>query len=612
MKAFHVPVIFTALDKFTSPVQKMSRSIDVFVTNTQRSLARAELSFAKTRMAADSMYQRMGGKYVGMAVAGGIGLAVLAIKKFTSEASKIEDATAFFTPVLGSVEKATTLVKMLNKEAAATPFEFNDLSNVATQILPQMNGDLDKTIKTFRMLGDTAGGNVDKLQRITLGYNKALLKGKVTLESLNIIAEAGVPIFTEMAKSMNLGEGVKGTQKLFQMITDGKVPVEEVTKTFEKMTSKGGMFYQGMIIASKTFTGITSTLSDDVNQTAGAFGTAMLPVLKEYATKLIEITAKIRAWVESNKALIGQKFKDWVDKIVTVVKFLYDHFDEIVLITKIYIDVLVALKTISFLAAAGQTAMAVATFYSSVALGVNNALQKKSLFFTQANVVAKYADLITTKLMTAAVWAWTGVLKAVTAAQWLWNIAMNANPISLIIIGILILIGLVTAMIIYWDKWGAAVSLLLGPLGLVISLIMSFVRNWDMITKAFKEGGVLAGFKAIGKVILDAILMPLQQVMELIGKIPGMDWAAKAAKGIEKFRQELGVNVSTEEAPEQEKKVLNPAQERTDAEISRMETVQKQNVTIDINDKGGNASMRTKGDSGIGLNFNSTHQFGLL
>lgn len=48
---------------------------------------------------------------------------------------------------------------------------------------------------------------------------------------------------------------------------------------------------------------------------------------------------------------------------------------------------------------------------------------------------------------------WTTI---VTKAQWLWNIAMNANPISLIIIGIATLIGVIAYLVSKVDGWGKA------------------------------------------------------------------------------------------------------------------------------------------------------------
>lgn len=48
---------------------------------------------------------------------------------------------------------------------------------------------------------------------------------------------------------------------------------------------------------------------------------------------------------------------------------------------------------------------------------------------------------------------WTTI---VTKAQWLWNIAMSANPIGLIIVGVAALIGIITYLVSKVDGWGKA------------------------------------------------------------------------------------------------------------------------------------------------------------
>lgn len=134
---------------------------------------------------------------------------------------------------------------------------------------------------------------------------------------------------------------------------------------------------------------------------------------------------------------------------------------------------------------------------------------------------------------------WTSIL---TAKQWLLNIALNANPIGLVVLAIAALVGLVTVIIIKYNEWGAALALLTGPLGFIINLIQSFRRNWDSIVEAFQGGGIIGGLKRIGVVILDALLMPIQQLLSLIAKIPGMGKiAGGAADWIQKTRENLNL-----------------------------------------------------------------------
>lgn len=166
----------------------------------------------------------------------------------------------------------------------------------------------------------------------------------------------------------------------------------------------------------------------------------------------------------------------------------------------------------------------------------------------------------------AAWWAITKVIMAVsfaikavstaieilTALQWLWNFAVAMNPIVLIVAAIIAAlvatIILVRQVIKHWDEWGAAVTLFLGPLGMIISLVQSIRNNWHLVTKAFREDGILGAIKAIGKVLLDVILAPLQQILEIAAHLPGKmgDWAASGAASIAKFRESMGIEALPE------------------------------------------------------------------
>jgi hypothetical protein len=79
-----------------------------------------------------------------------------------------------------------------------------------------------------------------------------------------------------------------------------------------------------------------------------------------------------------------------------------------------------------------------------------------------------------------------------------------------------------------------------GPFAVVISVVREFWNEWDKITQAFKNGGIVAGLKQIGATILSALLVPLQGVFELLGKVPGVGKLFKNFAGnIDVFRNQI-------------------------------------------------------------------------
>lgn len=213
-------------------------------------------------------------------------------------------------------------------------------------------------------------------------------------------------------------------------------------------------------------------------------------------------------------------------------------------------------------------------------------------------VAAAFAGVITVLSSVVAVVSkgmalWSIITKGFIIAQTALNIALTANPIGLIIVGIAALIALIVVVIKKYNEWGAALSFLTGPFALIINLVMSFRRNWDLIVAAFKNGGILEGLKMIGATLLDAVLMPLQQIMELIAKFTGADWAKSAVKGMQDIRGALGVNV--EGATEQNNgKVINSNTERSESVKNTIsQKIEKQNVDVNIKTDQKNTTVKT-------------------
>lgn len=241
-----------------------------------------------------------------------------AIWKVSTAFSVIEDAEATFTPLLGGAERAATMVERLNTMAAKTPFEFADLAGATKQLLPSMGGDIDQTIASIQMLGDAAQGNAQKMQSVVRGYNRILIKGKANLEGLNVIAEAGVPIYDQLTKVL----GFKNGEAMFDAVSAGKVSAEDVTKAFKAMTSEGGIFFRGMEIASKTLSGKISTLRDDTTMALAAIGKELSPTLKDVVDELSGVAQNVRGWAKANGALIRVKFREYVQDVRDFLKDL--------------------------------------------------------------------------------------------------------------------------------------------------------------------------------------------------------------------------------------------------------------------------------------------------
>lgn len=128
------------------------------------------------------------------------------------------------------------------------------------------------------------------------------------------------------------------------------------------------------------------------------------------------------------------------------------------------------------------------------------------------------------------------VVMAVGLQQVILNAIMTANPFGLFAAAIAVAIAAGVLLKNHWEEvigviqkvtdaifnfaehWG----FLLGPLGMVLSVAGSLVHSFGAIKEAFTDGGFLAGIKQIGIAILNGIISPIQHMLEILSKIPGI------------------------------------------------------------------------------------------
>ncbi|MEG2340264.1 MAG: phage tail tape measure protein [Odoribacter sp.] len=133
-------------------------------------------------------------------------------------------------------------------------------------------------------------------------------------------------------------------------------------------------------------------------------------------------------------------------------------------------------------------------------------------------------------------------LTAVSACRAV-GVAIKSIPI----IGwIAALIGLIVTACVKFDSWGKYVLAFLGPIGWLVTAFISLKRNWQSIVEVFQADGILGAIKRIGIVLLDFFLKPIQSILELVAKIPGIGkYAASGVESIKNLRK--GFNLTGEE-----------------------------------------------------------------
>lgn len=177
--------------------------------------------------------------------------------------ASIETYQTSFEVMTGSAEKAAEVVERLKKVGAETPFELPDLADT-TQLLMNYGLTADEAMDKMMMLGDISQGSADKMSRIAMAYGQMSSAGKVQLEDVKQMIEAGFNPLQEISEST--GESM---ESLYDRISKGTLSVDEITASMERATSEGGKYYQSMQKQSQTFSGMISTLKDNAQQLLG-------------------------------------------------------------------------------------------------------------------------------------------------------------------------------------------------------------------------------------------------------------------------------------------------------------------------------------------------------
>ena len=239
-------------------------------------------------------------KAVGIATAATAG----AIGFLLNRAGGEEQTLIAFETMLGDIEKAKKLLGDIKQFADVTPFDTEEVVQVGKKLLA-FGIEEDKIIEKTERLGNIASGvGKDKFPSLILAFGKIKTKGKATMEELNILLEAGVPILDELAKNMGVTK-----QEMFKLVQTGKVGFKDVDKAIETLSTGTGKFAGLMAKQSKSLFGLVSTIKGQLDNFAKEIGKELLPIAKELVSTFLE-------WFNANRAILKSKAIEFVRNLV--------------------------------------------------------------------------------------------------------------------------------------------------------------------------------------------------------------------------------------------------------------------------------------------------------
>lgn len=209
----------------------------------------------------------------------------------------LEQQTALFTTLTGSVEEANKVLSSIKQDAMKSPFDTQSLIT-ANQYLIATGMEADKSREVIMALGDaisaTGGGN-SELQRMAQNLQQVSNVGKASSMDMKQFAMAGIDIWGILADS---------TGKTVAELQEMDISFDMISEALAKASAEGGKYYGAMEMQSQTLTGSITNLKAQFSELLGELTEMLLPVIKEILAKVQEWVEKLRGLDEGQKNLI--------------------------------------------------------------------------------------------------------------------------------------------------------------------------------------------------------------------------------------------------------------------------------------------------------------------
>ena len=233
-------------------------------------------------------------------IGGAIATSVYEFGKAAIDArSKVEQLEISFSTLLGSQEKANSLLAELKSYGTVTPYDTEGLAQAARLML-SYGMSANKVMPMLKVLGDIAMGDKEKLQSLALAFSQMSASGRVYKQDLNQMVNAGFNPLQIIAEKTG-----KSIGELNDELSAGKISVNQIEQAFIDATSEGGKFHNMVNNMSNSLEGKIASMADEWENLKAAIGGLSSPVV----TVAIDMTTwgiqKLTNAIEQLKAALG-------------------------------------------------------------------------------------------------------------------------------------------------------------------------------------------------------------------------------------------------------------------------------------------------------------------
>lgn len=374
-----------------------------------------------------------------------------------------EQSKVAWTTLLGSQGEAADMMKRISDFAKATPFETADVDMMAKYM---HNAGLsgEELFQSLMQVSDVASAfaiPAADAKELTRQMSQVRQAGVAYTEDLNVLQDRGVPIFK--AISEQLGITIADVKK---MASEGKLSSDIYIKAFNGIADsvKGASDAQ-----SKTFSGMISTLKDNLGILAGTLTAGLFDYLKGALNYIVDLLGRL------NEAFQKGGIRGALE----------------VILPKSVVDALV-----SGAEAIKAGFLWIIDNWKTVVAGLGGIVGGILAFEIMTGAAAAVNTL------REAMIAFTLVTEGMTIAEWALNAAMAVNPFTWIAIAIGLVIAAAILLVTHWQQvstfftqlWAYLKALFFESLSVVVSFLVGVWQSiWGEITSVWNS---IVGFLA--------------------------------------------------------------------------------------------------------------------
>jgi len=558
---YSIEAVFRAIDQFTSPLSKMTRSTKTFTKTLKTDFAKAQRTVNRW---GENIKRHA---WIGItALAAGIGYFA---KEGIELASKLYEVQNVVDTTFNN--SSTTIDEWSKKAISAY-----GLSELQAK---QFTGTLGAAMKSSGVLDDQlvlmstdlVGLAGDFASFYNLPHDEAF--GKI---------KSGMMGQSKPLRDLGINMSVANLEAF--ALTQG------ITKQYKAMSESEKMIlrYNYLMSVSKDAQGdFAKTLKDSLANQQRVLATKFNQKLADVMKKLIPVLIKLT-----------EGFSNWLDTLDTeaignFVLTIFNGFKGLINIFMGFIKILKPFAPIIFSIIGAFMVYKAVLLAAAIVQAIMNAVMMANpvgLIIIAIGVLIGLIILIVKHWKIIIAWlkkAWDAIVKTAKA---IWDNLVKAFKATV--------------------KWiadvGQKFTFFLGPVGFVISALIEVGKQWDNISEKFKGGDILGGILAIGGAILSGLLAPIQGFLELVSKIPGVgDLAKGGAEKIAEIRAALTGEKKETAIASTTYTPITPAE--------RSETIREERTStgeLIIRDETGRAEMKKqKGKTGYKIKLQTSSGF---